>query len=601
MDAAGERRGCCQPRGGVRAARERRVGRRRALPRRALRAARAGTELVGLRYRGPFDDLAPGAIGRAPCRRRGTRSRSTRAPASSTSRPAAAARTSSSARSLGLPCPRRRSTRPGHFYDDYGWLHGLSTVEAADQIVGQLGETRLPRRGGDVYEHRYPHCWRCDTPLIWRISDDWFIGVDGCATSCSRRTRPSSGCRRTWASAWTTGCATWATGTSRAAATTGCRCRSTAARCGHLNVIGSKDGAARARDRGLRPARGAAPPVDRPRADRVRAVRRTASSASIEVGDVWLDAGIVPFSTLGWQNPEWVEGGYATGASRGLIERDLPDHALLGEVVPGRLGLGNARADPALVLLAALHVGRRSSVARRSSACSATRRCSTSTGREMHGSWGNMISAEDAFARMGADVMRWQYCAQPPDRDLLLRLRPRARDQAQAAHALELDRVPRPVREHRGLRADACRPRRGPARGAAARPLARRADARVRARGDRRLRGDADGGRDPRLRGVRRRPLQLVHPPLAPALLRRRRRRVPDALVRARAVAARGRAGDAVPGRAPLGGTSCGAGRLRSSSPAGPQVPDPTTGCSPRSPRCAASSSSGARRARRRG
>src|SRR5690349_2445803 len=41
-------------------------------------------------------------------------------------------------------------------------------------------------------------------------------------------------------------------------------------------------------------------------------------------------------------------------------------------------------------------------------------------GREMHGSWGNMIDAEDAFARMGADVMRWQYCAQPPDRNLLL-------------------------------------------------------------------------------------------------------------------------------------------------------------------------------------
>jgi isoleucyl-tRNA synthetase len=37
----------------------------------------------------------------------------------------------------------------------------------------------------------------------------------------------------------------------------------------------------------------------------------------------------------------------------------------------------------------------------------------------MHGSWGNMIDAEDAFARMGADVMRWQYCSQPPDRNLL--------------------------------------------------------------------------------------------------------------------------------------------------------------------------------------
>jgi isoleucyl-tRNA synthetase len=40
-------------------------------------------------------------------------------------------------------------------------------------------------------------------------------------------------------------------------------------------------------------------------------------------------------------------------------------------------------------------------------------------GREMHGSWGNQIEAEDAFARMGADVMRWQFCAQPPNQNLL--------------------------------------------------------------------------------------------------------------------------------------------------------------------------------------
>ena len=39
-------------------------------------------------------------------------------------------------------------------------------------------------------------------------------------------------------------------------------------------------------------------------------------------------------------------------------------------------------------------------------------------GKEMHGSWGNMIDAEDAFARMGADVMRWQYCSQPVYADL---------------------------------------------------------------------------------------------------------------------------------------------------------------------------------------
>jgi isoleucyl-tRNA synthetase len=37
----------------------------------------------------------------------------------------------------------------------------------------------------------------------------------------------------------------------------------------------------------------------------------------------------------------------------------------------------------------------------------------------MHSSWGNTIDAPDAFARMGADVMRWQFCEQPPDRNLL--------------------------------------------------------------------------------------------------------------------------------------------------------------------------------------
>jgi isoleucyl-tRNA synthetase len=37
----------------------------------------------------------------------------------------------------------------------------------------------------------------------------------------------------------------------------------------------------------------------------------------------------------------------------------------------------------------------------------------------MHGSWGNLIVAEDAFETMGADVMRWMFCAHPPDRNLL--------------------------------------------------------------------------------------------------------------------------------------------------------------------------------------
>jgi isoleucyl-tRNA synthetase len=36
----------------------------------------------------------------------------------------------------------------------------------------------------------------------------------------------------------------------------------------------------------------------------------------------------------------------------------------------------------------------------------------------MHGSWGNLIEAEEAFERMGADVMRWLYCEQQPTQNI---------------------------------------------------------------------------------------------------------------------------------------------------------------------------------------
>jgi isoleucyl-tRNA synthetase len=65
----------------------------------------------------------------------------------------------------------------GRFYPDYGWLHGSSTVEVADQIVADLAERGLLEHA-TTYVHRYPHCWRCGTPVIFRVVDDWFIAVD---------------------------------------------------------------------------------------------------------------------------------------------------------------------------------------------------------------------------------------------------------------------------------------------------------------------------------------------------------------------------------------------------------------------------------------
>ncbi len=121
---------------------------------------------------------------------------------------------------------------------------------------------------------------------------------------------------------------------------------------------------------------------------------------------------------------------------------------------------------------------------------------------------------------MGADVMRWQYCAQPPDRNLLFGFGPAHEIQRKlltlwnsAKFLVDYGNVARfePVLG---------RPRGGSRRrAAAARPLARRARRAARRGGDGRVRALADRRRRARVRRVRRRPVELVHPSLAPPVL----------------------------------------------------------------------------------
>ena len=137
-----------------------------------------------------------------------------------------------------------------------------------------------------------------------------------------------------------------------------------------------------------------------------------------EVGDVWLDAGIVPFSTLGWQSPEYVPEGYATGAAKGLTTADLPDHATWEEWFPADW-VSEMREQIRLWFYSQLFMSVVLTGRAPFRKVLGYEKMLDETGREMHSSWGNTIDAPDAFARMGADVMRWQYCAQPPDRNLL--------------------------------------------------------------------------------------------------------------------------------------------------------------------------------------
>jgi isoleucyl-tRNA synthetase len=304
----------------------------------------------------------------------------------------------------------------GRFYDDYGWLHGLSTTDAADQIVGFLGEKGFLVSAG-LYTHRYPHCWRCDTPLIWRLSDDWFISVEQLrqplldANATVEWTPEYMGKRM---DDWLRNMGDWNISRRRYY---GLPLPFYPCSCGHLNVIGSRAELEERAVSGLDQLE----ELRRPWIDRVPVRCESCGEPAqriVEVGDVWLDAGIVPFSTLGWQHPEYVPEGYATGAARGLTHADLPDHAYWEQWFPADW-VSEMREQIRLwfysqLFMSVVLTGR--APFRR---VLGYEKMLDEQGREMHGSWGNMIEAEDAFARMGADVMRWQYCAQPPDRNLL--------------------------------------------------------------------------------------------------------------------------------------------------------------------------------------
>jgi len=65
----------------------------------------------------------------------------------------------------------------GAFTDMAGAYAGIKVREANKQIIDDLDkEAGALLRAGKI-SHRYPHCWRCKTPLIFVSTDQWFITV----------------------------------------------------------------------------------------------------------------------------------------------------------------------------------------------------------------------------------------------------------------------------------------------------------------------------------------------------------------------------------------------------------------------------------------
>ena len=373
-----------------------------------------GRDLVGWRYQGPFDDLGPGGevahrvIGWEEVALDEGTGLVHIAPGCGTEDFEL-----SKVEDLPVLMPVDES---GRFFPAYGWLTGRAAHDVAGEVIADLRSRGLLVEAAEI-THRYPECWRCHTPLIFRISDDWFISVDEIrapmreANATVEWTPEYMGKRM---DDWLVNMADWNISRRRYY---GLPLPFYPCSCGHLEVVGSKAELARLATAPLEDL----PELRRPWIDRV-AIRCPGCGEDVqritEVGDVWLDAGIVPFSTLGWQNPEWIEQGYATGAAKGLTTADLPDQAYWEEWFPAEW-VSEMREQIRLWFYSQLFM----SVALTGRApfrkVLGYEKMLDEQGQEMHGSWGNMIDAPEAFARMGADVMRWQYCAQPPTQNLL--------------------------------------------------------------------------------------------------------------------------------------------------------------------------------------
>jgi len=372
-----------------------------------------GEELVGLRYEGPFDHLRP---------QNGVEHRViawddvslTEGTGIVHIAPGAGTEDFELSRVHGLPVivPIDEA---GRMLPEYGELAGLSTDEVEEPVIDSLRERGLLLDAGRIV-HRYPICWRCKTPLVFRVVDDWFISaaeirqplLDANATV---EWTPHFYSKRM--DDWLRNMGDWNISRKRYF---GLPLPFYPCECGHLNVIGSRAELEERATAGLEGLR----ELHRPWIDDVtirceqceREVRRIP-----EVGDAWLDAGIVPFSTLGWKNPEWKPGGYATGASEGLSGADLPDHAYWEKWFPAEW-VSESREQIRLwfysMSFMSVTLEGRSPYRR----VLAYERVRDETGREMHKSTGNAIEANEAIERMGADVMRWIYSEQVPSQNV---------------------------------------------------------------------------------------------------------------------------------------------------------------------------------------
>jgi isoleucyl-tRNA synthetase len=290
----------------------------------------------------------------------------------------------------------------GIFRDGYGWQTGRfagATEDPAADLAEEIAAD-LERKGllvaREQYLHHYPVCWRCGTQLVFRLVDEWFIAMDPLREPISAVTRqvtwlpPGIGLMERELD-WLRNMGDWMISKKRyyGLALPIWECLD----CAAWEVLGSRDELAERAVAGWETFDGHSP--HKPWIDEVEIACTACGGRARRVGDVgnpWLDAGIVPFSTLRWDTDreywrQWFPADFITEAFPGQFRNWFYALLTMSTVLAGepmsRVILGHAIVHD-------------------------------EHGEEMHKSKGNAIPFDEAAEEIGADVMRWMYAAANP-------------------------------------------------------------------------------------------------------------------------------------------------------------------------------------------
>ena len=351
-----------------------------------------GAALVGRQYSGPFDDLPAGA---------GVEHRVI--PWAEVSEdegtglvhlaPGCGKEDFALSKEFGLPVVAPIDQN-GVYGPDFGWLTGRNVLHVGADIVEDLHGRGLLYRT-EEYRHRYPTCWRCGTELVFRLVDEWFISMGPLREAMMdvvRQVRwiPAYGLDREID--WLRNMGDWMISKKRY---WGLALPFWICPHDHLNVVGGKQ---ELFERALGGIQDLESP-HRPWVDEITIACSQCGETARRIPDVgnpWLDAGIVPYSTLHYLEDRpywevWFPAQFITesfpGQFRNWFYSLLAMSTVLENTAPFLTVLGYALLRD-------------------------------QNGREMHKSWGNTIPFDEAADRAGADTMRWLFCGHNPESNL---------------------------------------------------------------------------------------------------------------------------------------------------------------------------------------